>query len=255
MFITTKAEFEWNGEEYVEVHTEGYEYEGELSLAYRPGSVGDSGPSGSSDEPYSPSLAELTSTDVGTIMKNMGFSDEAVEKYAGYVPQYDPWKAGYAQEEYGLGMDRLDLQRSGVETQSQLTENLFGLSGQRLQQQMFGAASKGEQSLYGAYQQQSAIGAAGLGQRRNISDRLRAQGISQYESGMDALSISGLEQESRYDAAMQGFANQLSMLDIESDMAGVDLRRDVEAEKRQYEDDFWEFMTFLKSNFDVGGEE
>ena len=33
MFITTKAEFIWDGEKYVEIHTEGYEYEGELELA------------------------------------------------------------------------------------------------------------------------------------------------------------------------------------------------------------------------------
>ena len=35
-------------------------------------------------------------------------------------------------------------------------------------------------------------------------------------------------------------------------MLDVDYRRDVESEQRQYEDEFWEFMTFLKSEFDVG---
>ena len=32
MFITTKAEFIWDGEKYVETYTEGYEYEGEIAL-------------------------------------------------------------------------------------------------------------------------------------------------------------------------------------------------------------------------------
>ena len=41
MFITTKAEFVWDKEleKYVEVHTEGFEYEGELALADTEGDI------------------------------------------------------------------------------------------------------------------------------------------------------------------------------------------------------------------------
>ena len=43
MFITTEARFEWDKDkkEYVEVYTEGYEYEGELALAHNTSTPGD----------------------------------------------------------------------------------------------------------------------------------------------------------------------------------------------------------------------
>tara|TARA_R100000664_G_scaffold14874_1_gene23279 strand:- start:20418 stop:21200 length:783 start_codon:yes stop_codon:yes gene_type:complete len=257
MFITTKAEFKWDGEKYVEVHTEGYEYEGELALAdygddddYTSHGAGGQGANPGSGG--SPSLQDLTTKDVGQIMLDMGFTQEEVDKYAGYVPEFDPWKAGYAQEAYDVNATRMDLEQSGIETSRQLTQDLFGLSQQGLSQQMFGAAQAGEQSLYGAYQQQSAVAGAGLGKRSNITDRMRGQSISQYESQMDTLGLQGLEQEAKFEAQMEDFTNQLSMLETDRSMADIDLRRDVESEQRQYEDDFWEFMTFLKTNFDVG---
>jgi uncharacterized protein YihD (DUF1040 family) len=257
MFITTKAEFKWDGEKYVEVHTEGYEYEGELALAY----AGDDsshtshGAGGEGADPGSggsPSLADLTTKDVGQIMLDMGFTQEEVDQYSGYVPEFDPWKSGYAQEAYDVNATRMDLEQSGIETSRQLTQDLFGLSQQSLSQQMFGASQAGQQSLYGAYQQQSAIAGAGLGKRSNITDRMRGQSISQYESQMDTLGLQGLEQEAKFEAQMEDFTNQLSMLETDRSMADIDLRRDVESEQRQYEDDFWEFMTFLKTNFEVG---
>ena len=139
--------------------------------------------------------------------------------------------------------------------QRQLTEDLFGLSQQNLTQQMFGAAQSGEQSLYGAYQQQSAIGGAGLGQRRNITNRMKSDAMSQYGTQMDTLGLQGLEQEAKFTAQMDDYTNQLSMLETDRSKSDIDLRRDIESEKRQYEDDFWEFMTFLQTNFQVGFED
>ena len=80
---------------------------------------------------------------------------------------------------------------------------------------------------------------------------MRGQSISQYESQMDTLGLQGLEQEVKFEAQMEDFTNQLSMLETDRSMADIDLRRDIESEQRQYQDDFWEFMTFLQ-NMDVG---
>ena len=258
MFITTKAEFIWDGEKYVEVHTEGYEYEGELELAdYRDdedytsyGAGGSSTTTGGGGG--GPSLDDLMNKDVAQIMKEMGYSPEDIEKYSGYAPEFDPWKSGYAQEAYDVNLTRMDLEQSGIETSRKLTEDLFGLSQQNLTQQMFGATQAGEQSLYGAFQQQSAIGGAGLGQRSNITNRMKSEAMSQYGTQMDTLGLQGLEQEAKFTAQMDDYTNQLSMLETDRSMSDIDLRRDVESEQRQYEDDFWEFMTFLKTNFDVG---
>ena len=252
MFITTKAEFIWDGEKYVEVHTEGYEYEGELELAGADDDDYTSGSSTTTGGEGGPSLDDLMNKDVAQIMKEMGYSSEDIEKYSGYAPEFDPWKSGYAQEAYDVNLTRMDLEQSGIETSRKLTEDLFGLSQQNLTQQMFGATQAGEQSLYGAFQQQSAIGGAGLGQRSNITNRMKSEAMSQYGTQMDTLGLQGLEQESKFTAQMDDYTNQLSMLETDRGMADIDLRKDVESEQRQYEDDFWEFMTFLKTNFDVG---
>ena len=69
---------------------------------------------------------------------------------------------------------------------------------------------------------------------------------------METLALQGLEQETKYQASLEQLGHQLDTLGLERQMLDVDYRRDVESEQRQYEDEFWEFMTFLKSEFDVG---
>ena len=85
MFITTKSEFIWDGDKYVETHTEGYEYEGELSLAYgqddlysREDQYGQS-TSTSTTGSTGPSLQDLTSKDVATIMADMGLTRQILK--------------------------------------------------------------------------------------------------------------------------------------------------------------------------------
>tara|TARA_R100000234_G_scaffold120126_1_gene105680 strand:- start:14149 stop:14940 length:792 start_codon:yes stop_codon:yes gene_type:complete len=260
MFITTKAEFQWDGEKYVEIHTEGFEYEGDLELAAMDDSGSSSGAGvgagagtgSSSPSGGFPTLYDLTTRDVASIMLDMGFTQEEVDQYSGYVPEFDPWKAGYAAEEAEVGLQRLNIEEEGIGLQRQLTEDLFGISQESLQKQMFGAASSVEQNLYGAFQQQSSIAGAGLGQRQNISDRGRSQAMAQYGSQMDTLGLQSLEQSAKYGAQMGEFDNQLAMLETDRAMVDIGLRKDIESEQRQYEDDFWDFMTFLKTNFDVG---
>ena len=257
MFITTKSEFIWDGDKYVETHTEGYEYEGELSLAYTPG-VGFSYPATTDEQSTSttgstgPSLQDLTSKDIATIMEDMGFAQTDIEKYAGYIPEFDPWKKDYAREEKVIGLARIGIEKQELGTQRKLTEDLFGLGQQSLQKQMFGTAQAGEQSLYQSYQQGAALESAGLGKRSGISDRSKSAAMSQYGGQMEALALQGLEQETKYQSSLDQLSHQLSSLGLEEQMLDIDYRRDVESEKRQYEDDFWEFMTFLKSEFDVG---
>ena len=251
MFITTKAEFIWDGEKYVETHTEGYEYEGELALADIEDDL-DTIVTTPTEVSGGPSLYDLTSRDIASIMKDMGFDPEDIEKYAGYIPEFDPWKAGYAEEEKGFGMARIGIEEKELGLQRKLTEDLFGFGQQALSQQMFGAAQTGEQSLYQASQQGAAVEAAGLGKRTGITDRGKQAAMSQYGGQMETLALQGLEQETKYQASLEQLGYELETLGLEQSMLDIDYRTDVESEQRQYEDEFWEFMTFLKSEFDVG---
>ena len=117
---------------------------------------------------------------------------------------------------------------------------------------MFGAAQAGEQSLYQASQQGAAVEAAGLGKRTGITDRSKKAAMSQYGGQMETLALQGLEQETKYQASLEQLGYELDTLGLEQSMLDIDYRRDVESEQREYEDDFWEFMRFLKTEYDVG---
>ena len=41
----------------------------------------------------------------------MGFDESDIEKYAGYIPEFDPWKADYAREEKGMGLARIGIEK------------------------------------------------------------------------------------------------------------------------------------------------
>ena len=223
MFITTKAEFIWDGEKYVETHTEGYEYEGELALADIEDDL-DTIVTTPTEVSGGPSLYDLTSRDIASIMKDMGFDPEDIEKYAGYIPEFDPWKAGYAEEEKGVGMARIGIEEKELGLQRKLTEDLFGFGQQALSQQMFGAAQTGEQSLYQASQQGAAVEAAGLGKRTGITDRGKQAAMSQYGGQMETLALQGLEQETKYQASLEQLGYELETLGLEQSMLDIDYR-------------------------------
>ena len=84
----------------------------------------DTGGTGGTYGSYTPSLYDLTTKDIGSIMADMGFSRDEIEKYAGYVPTYDPWKEEYAAEELALGKERIGLEKSGIERQKELSSDL-----------------------------------------------------------------------------------------------------------------------------------
>ena len=51
---------------------------------------------------------------------------------------------------------------------------------------------------------------------------------------------------------MDDFQSQLQMAGLQERGLDIDYRKDVEASQRAYEDEFWDFMTFLKTEFDIG---
>ena len=255
MFITTKAEFVWDGEKYVEIHTEGYEYKGDLALAdieddleEQERHTGASGNYGS----VMPSLYDLTTKDIGSIMSDMGFSSDEIKKYAGYVPTYDPWKEEYAAEELALGKERIGMEKSGIKRQRELSSDLYGIGQQSLMQQIGASTDTGEQSLYGMFQQGAAVQSGGLGQRVNITGRGRKSAIEQSAQQASSFALQGLEQQRRYESSMDDFQSQLQMAGLQERGLDIDYRKDVEASQRAYEDEFWDFMTFLKTEFDIG---
>ena len=216
------------------------------------GGTGGTGGYGGSSGPYTPSLYDLTTKDIGSIMRDMGFSEDEISKYSGYAPTYDPWKEEFAAEEKLLAERRLDIEKTGLGRERELTEDLYGIGKQSMQRQIFGVSQAGEQSLYDVFQQGSAIESAGLGARSSLAKRGRKSVIGQTSQQSEMIGLQGLEQTKRYESALEGFDDRLDMIGIEEAGLDVQYRRDVESAQREYEDDFWDFMTFLQTNFEIG---
>ena len=214
--------------------------------------TGGTGGTGGTYGSYTPSLYDLTTKDIGSIMRDMGFSEDEIEKYAGYVPTYDPWKEEYAAEELALGKERIGLEKYDIERQKGLSSDLYGIGQQSLMQQIGASTATGEQSLYGMFQQGAAVQSGGLGQRVNITGRGRKSAIEQSAQQASSFALQGLEQQRRYESSMQDFESQLQMAGLQERGLDIDYRKDVEASQRAYEDEFWDFMTFLKTEFDIG---
>jgi len=200
----------------------------------------------------SPSLYDLTTKDMASIMRDMGFSEDDIQKYSGYVPVYDPWKEEFSQREMELGQERLGLERQSVMNERDLSQQLYGLGQESLMNQMSGVTTSGEQSLYDIFSQTSGVEGAGLGSRSNLTGRARSSAINQSTQQSDILSMQGQEQTARYGAAMQGFESQLGLMGVEEKGLTMDYERDVTSSQQEYEDEFWDFMTFLQTEFEVG---
>jgi len=201
---------------------------------------------------YTPNLYDLTTRDMASIMRDMGFSEEDVQKYAGYVPVYDPWKEEFAQREMELGQERLGLEKQSVIGERDLTQELYGLGQESLMNQMGAVTTSGEQSLYDIFSQTSGVEGAGLGARSNLTKRAKSSAIGQSEQQLDVLSLQGQEQSIKYGSAMEGFQSELGMLGIEERGMTMDYEKDIASSQREYEDEFWDFMTFLQGEFEVG---
>ena len=95
MFITTKAEFVWDKDlkKYVEVHTEGYEYDGELALAQSPYQTFSQG------APTAIEVAQSLGIDTGSTE----FIDEAIP----YLYEYDMAPEQFGRLSAGADIGRL----------------------------------------------------------------------------------------------------------------------------------------------------
>ena len=152
MFITTKAEFIWDGEQYVEVHTEGYDYEGELDLAItdKEQIVSQYGLLDSRGT-HTPSLWNLINMNVDDVLKWMGYSDTDIDKYGYMVPEYDPYEENIARDEYDLTMEAIENKESAYNQKIKESTNMYQLSQEQRSSNLYDIAQAGEMKGYEAF--------------------------------------------------------------------------------------------------------
>ena len=264
MRITTKAVFEWDKDisQYVEVYTEGYDYEGELSLAHTGdhsqlsdeaadqhfdqfhggGSYGATSDTGGRVMPTAWDFANKSMED---IMLSMGYTEQEVADHAEYVPRYDPWKAEYAQARAGIERAGVALETEGIRGEQKLATELYGLSQEGLESGLQSVYGGGEQAMYEVFQQGSTLAAGGLGQRSNLTRRGKSQAISASEEQSDRLRLQGLEKTLGYESGMQDLNLQMKQKGLDMEMIDIDETRDVEASLAEYDLRFWDFVSAL----------
>ena len=264
MRITTKSVFEWDKDtsQYVEVYTEGYDYEGELSLAHTGdhsqlsdeaadqhfdqfhggGSYGAPSDTGGRVMPTAWDFANKSMED---IMLSMGYTEQEVADHAEYVPRYDPWKAEYAQARAGIERAGVALETEGIRGEQKLATELYGLSQEGLESGLQSVYGGGEQAMYEVFQQGSTLAAGGLGQRSNLTRRGKSQAISASEEQSDRLRLQGLEKTLGYESGMQDLNLQMKQKGLDMEMIDIDETRDVEASLAEYDLRFWDFVSAL----------
>ena len=264
MRITTKAVFEWDKDtsQYVEVYTEGYDYEGELSLAHTgdhsqlsdeqsdqhfdqfhggtPSSVQTGGTARTM-----PTAWDFANKSMEDIMLGMGYTEQEVADHAEYVPRYDPWAADYAQERGGIERAGVALETEGIRGEQKLATELYGLSQEGLESGLQSVYGGGEQAMYEVFQQGSTLAAGGLGQRSNLTRRGKSQAISASEEQSDRLRLQGLEKTLGYESGMQDLNLQMKQKGLDMAMIDVEETRDVEASLAEYDLRFWDFVSAL----------
>ena len=250
MIITTKAVFEWDNDtnQYVEVYTEGYEYEGDLVLAsYHEDENPE--PEGESTRNM-PTAWDFQNKTMEEIMSAMGYTSSEVSDYADYIPRYDPWRAEYATETAGLQRETVGLEQEGIMGQRDLASNLYGLSERGLSIARTDTSRGGEQALYEAFQQGSTLSQAGLGKRSNLTRRGKESIISGAQTKSESLRLQGLEKMYGYEQSLQDIDRQMSQSGIDLQQIGLDEQRDIDRSLADYDDKFWAFVNQL--NIDHG---
>ena len=250
MFITTKAEFIWDGEKYVETHTEGYEYEGELELAIvgeGGGGTGNTGYGGSTGGVSFPTLEDLLGMDIGSIFSGMGFKDEEISDYDYMVPEYDPHFANLAFDEYTLDLESIGLKQEGFESQMETATNLYDLTKESQSADLYSVTQVGEAKGYEAFGQESAALAGGLGGTR--ARRLSRMGKEAIETGVetesDRIRRAGEQSKVQYESAIDESERAIDALEISRQASLFDYEKTVGTLERDYEEEFWDFIGFL----------
>ena len=249
MFITTKAEFIWDGEKYVETHTEGYEYEGELELAI----VGEGG--GGSGSDYGgygegtefPTLEDLLGMDISSIFSKMGFTDAEVSDYDYMVPEYDPYLSNLALDEYNLDLESIGLKQEGYEAQMETSTSLYDLTRESQSADLYSVSQAGEARGTQAYGQEAAAFAGGLGGTR--ARRIGGMGREAIETGVetesDRIRRAGEQSKVQYESAIDTSEREIEALQVSRSASLLDYEKTVGTLERNFETEFWDFIGFL----------
>jgi len=259
MFITTKAEFIWDGEQYVEVHTEGYDYEGELDLAITDDTSTGSTPATvegyiaahtagvdfTGGGNYQPKLWDLINLNVNDVLKLMGYSSMDIGKYGYMVPEYDPYEENIARDEYNLTMEAIGNKEDAYRQKIQDSTGMYQLAQEERSSSLYDIAQAGEMKGYEAFGQESAVASGGLGMSNR---RARTAMIRASESESDKVRMSSLSDKSQYESAIESVERDISSLETERGSSLLDLEKAVGRAERNYETEFWDFVSFLDEN-------
>ena len=201
--------------------------------------------------PWTPSLSDLTSMNIEDIMDLMGYEDEDIDKYAGDFHTYDPYKEEFGEERYGYEMEGIGLEEKGIDVQRSLTQDLYGLGQVATDKKLGQTFEAGESQMYDLFAQGDTLASGGLGDRSRFGQRAKKATMASAYGAMENINLEQQEQDVRYGAAMQGFGLQKAGLGLEKSLADLDLRTVVAESEREYEDEFWDFITMLGVEFDV----
>ena len=198
-----------------------------------------------------PTLSDLTSGDIGSIMRQMGYEDQDITKYSEYFQDYDPYKSEFAQERYGFEMEGIGLKEAGIGIEQSLTQDLYGLGQVALDKKLGQTYETGESQMYDIFAQGDTLASGGLGDRSRFGKRAKKGVMSGTYGAMENINLEQQEQDIRYGSAMQGFNVQRQGLGLEKSLADLDMRTVIAESERDYEDEFWDFLTMLGIEFDV----
>lgn len=254
MIITTKAVFEWDNDtnQYVEVYTEGYEYDGDLVLATEHTHLSkETTPPTIGTQRTMPTAWDFQNKTMEEIMSAMGYTSSEVSDYADYIPRYDPWRAEYATETAELGRETVGLEQAGMMEQRELASNLYGLSERGLSIARTDVSRGGEQALYEAFQQGSTLSQAGLGKRSNLTRRGKSSIISGAQTKSESLRLQGLEKMYGYEQSLKDIDRQMAQSGIDLQQIGLDEQRDIDRSLADYDDKFWAFVNQLNVDHQV----
>lgn len=248
MFITTKSVFIWDGETYVETHTEGYEYEGELdTLASTYSTVSGIGgitPSTTSDFP---TLKDLLGMDISSVLTKMGFTSEEVSDYDYMVPEYDPYFSNIALDEYNLDLESIGLKEEGYKAQIDTATSLYDITKKSQSADLYSVSQAGEAQGYEAYGQEAAVLAGGLGgtRARRIGDMGRETIETGVGSESERIRRAGEQSKVQYESAIDASERDIVALDQSRASSLLSYEKAVGTSERDFENEFWDFIGFL----------
>ena len=259
MKINTLVEFIWNSNtnEYEEVYSESYEYEGEIALLdeaedeWKPPDYG-TGP-GTVDLPpgygspdWSPSLEDLINADSDYILAGFGVSKSDIDKYGMWVPEYDIAREEYASGKQDIEESRLLAKKEGIGAQMGMTSQLYGMSKMVLGRQQESALEQGQQGMYDLFRQSGALASAGLGERAGMAKRAASGASRAFGRGMQDLALQGLEQRTRYETEIGQLGRERQGVELDIQRSLLDETYQIGQAREDYSQDLYDFLFSLQ---------